>query len=262
MIERSFRTGIDAVTSHRVRRLLVRVSVALCVALPAKAQQDTTVTLHYHVRPPFTVPQGDGVGGLTGGVATAAFRSAGVPFRTAQTPAARFLEIIRANQGQDCGIGWFRNAERELVGKFTRPLYRDEPMVVLAAADSTRVKGSETLVDLLRNPELTLLVKQSYSYGRELGPLLAQYHVRREVVSVENTQMQRMVAAKRADYMFATPEETALTVAQGGLKPEQFHIWRPAGMPRGEYRYLYCSKAVPDATIERLNDALARAKVL
>ena len=34
--------------------------------------------------------------------------------------------------GLHCGIGWFRNAERAALGKFSKPLYRDRPFGALA----------------------------------------------------------------------------------------------------------------------------------
>lgn len=194
--------------------------------------------------------------GLTGSVVTAALKAAGIEMTVHDTPASRFLALIRRNEGLDCGVGWFKNPEREAIGKFTKPLYQDEAMVALTYANNSRIKPSDTVESVLANPDLTLLVKQSFSYGKTLDALMEKLQPRREQVATENLHMIRMIQAKRADYMWISPEESTAAIIAAGLQPGEFKQIKLANMPPGEFRYLWCSKAVPDAVIAKLNDAI------
>lgn len=214
------------------------------------------VALHYNSRPPYLIVQEGTLSGLTGSAAIAAFKASGVPFVIKETPAARQLKVVKDNEGMDCGVGWFKNPEREAYAKFTKPIYQDEPQIVLTAADNTKIKATDSIESVLGNQDLNLLVKNSYSYGKALDAMIEKYRPRRQTVSAENIQMFKMVQAQRADYMFAAPEEAAVTIPIAGFQPSQFNLIKLAHMPKGEYRYIMCSQSVPDDTIARLNEAI------
>jgi len=229
------------------------VSAALGAVSGAVAQ---TVTLHYNSRPPYLIVQDNVLTGLTGSPAVAAFRAGGVPYVVVETSAKRQLKVLQDNSGLDCAVGWFKNPERETFAKFTKPIYQDEPQIVLTAVDSAKIKASDAVESVLANPNLSLLVKKSYSYGSALDALIDKYQPRREVVAVENIQMFKLVLAKKADYMFTAPEEALVTIPLAGLQASQFNLIKLAHMPKGEYRYILCSQRVPDATIAKLNAAI------
>lgn len=226
---------------------------ALGASTVASAQ---TVALHYNSRPPYLTVQDGVLSGLTGSPAVAAFKASGVPFVIKETPATRQLKILKDNDGADCAIGWFKNAEREAFAKFTKPIYQDEPQIVLTAAGNTKFKATDTVEAVLANQGLTLLVKSSYSYGKGLDALIEKHLPKRHTVGAENIQMFKMVQAQRADYMFTAPEEASVTIPMAGFQQDQFHLIKLANMPKGEYRYILCSHSVPDETIARLNAAI------
>ena len=59
----------------------------------------------------------------------------------------------------DCAVGWFKNSEREAFAKFSKPIYQDEPQVVLTAIENHKIKSTDTVESVLANHDLNLLVK-------------------------------------------------------------------------------------------------------
>ena len=163
---------------------------------------------------------------------------------------------MKDNKGLDCLVGHFRNPEREGYAKFTEPIFQDEPRIALTASVNTVLKDGNSVEAVLANKEQVLLVKQSYSYGQVLDSLIEKYQPSRQSVAVENLQMLRMIAAKRADYMFITPLEASTAITEAGLAKELFKMVKLENMPKGDLRYILCSKSVSDETIEKLNAAI------
>ncbi len=212
------------------------------------------ITLHFNERPPYLVAAADGSAtGLSATPARQAFAAAGIAVRWAQTPTTRQLSVIRDNEGLDCAIGWFRKPDREAFAKFSKPIYRDRPTVVLAHAAFV---PERRLADLLRRPGVTVLVKDNYSYGAMIDALLAEKRAFVLSTTAENQQMLRMVAERRVDMMFAAEEEAQYLVGQAGAAARGVQMLRLEDVPMGERRHLMCSKRVPDALLERLNAAI------
>lgn len=214
------------------------------------------VALHYNERPPYLVSKDGQLTGLTGSPAVAAFTAAGIPFTLHSTPSARQLVVIKENSGADCGVGWFKNEEREGYGKFTKPIYQDKPQIALTSAKNTKVKDGETVESILGNKGLTLLVKQGYSYGKTLDAMIAKLQPTSNAVTGENVQMLKMIHAERADYMFIAPEEADGLIAAGGINPAEIRKANFSNAPHGESRYILCSKGVSDEIITKLNNAI------
>ena len=217
------------------------------------------ITLHYQERPPYSSTAGDGrVHGLLATAAARACQKAQLPCTWARTPGQRQLALIQTGHGWDCGLGWFRNAERESLGRFSAALYQDRPYMALARR-GTPWEPQRSLAALLADTTLPLLVKEGYSYGALLDRLIAEHAGQVRRTSAENQQMARMIEAGRAGWMIVAPEEAEVLLAEpapgGAPPPLQLHPL--PGVPAGQTRHLYCNKAVPEAVIERLNRALA-----
>ncbi len=65
-----------------------------------------------------------------------------------------------------------------------------------------------------------------------------------------------MVRRERVDYMIMAEEEAKDLLAQPDFADAGLAIYHLANPPAGEYRYLMCSKSVPDAVIARINQAI------
>lgn len=214
------------------------------------------IALHYNERPPYLVLKDGQLSGLTGAPAVAAFKAAGIAFTLHLTPTARQLAMIKDNAGMDCGIGWFKNEEREGFARFTKPIYQDRPQIALTVAKNTKVKEGDTVESILGNKNLTLLVKQGYSYGKTLDALIAKLQPVQHAVAVENVQMLKIILAERADYMLIAPEEADGLIATSEVNPADIRKANFSNAPNGENRYILCSKNVPDETISKLNSVI------
>jgi polar amino acid transport system substrate-binding protein len=228
-------------------------------AAQAPAAAATVLTLHYQERPPYSQSNADGhVTGLLATPATRACQKAQLTCTWARTPGQRQLSLIQTGQGWDCGLGWYRNPEREALGRFSAPLYQDRPYMALARR-GTPWDPQRGLPGLLADPALPLLVKEGYSYGPLLDGLIAQHAGQVRRTSAEAQQMARMLEAGRAGWMIVAPEEAEVLLADPGSAgaPPQLQLYPLPGVPVGQTRHLYCNKAVPEAVIERLNRALS-----
>ena len=225
-----------------------------CIALAQAAQP---ITLHYIHRPPYMMASGDGLVGLTGLPSYLAFKHAQVPVVIKETPFARQLYYLETNAGQDCMIGIFKKPEREAFAKFTKPVYQDQPQVILTtAANAPRFSAFNSVVDVFNDKSTVLMVKLAYSYGSTLDALITRYQPTVIQTADENLLMIKSIKLKMADYMFMAPEEAAVAITAAGYALNDFKQIKFKNMPDGEYRHLMCSKNVPDAVIQKLNAAI------
>jgi len=239
-----------------LRRPVAASLLAALAWLPAVHGQ-TVVNLHYQDRPPYSEGAPDGnVRGLLAEPAARAFARAGIAFAWVRTPGQRQLALIQSGDGPDCGIGWFRNAEREALGRFTRAIYQDQPFMGLARRDVTAF-GNRPLAVLLDDAAQPLLVKDGYSYGPVLDALIARNpsHVRR--TAAESAQMVRMIDAARAGWMIVAPEEAGALLAALPGATDRLRLVPLPDAPAGPTRHVYCNRSLPDAMIERLDRAIA-----
>jgi len=228
----------------------------LVAAAPAQAAEP--MELYWFDRPPYMLqrPGSDEVSGLTATPAAQAFRSAGIGFRWVSLPTMRQLVTLKEGNQPACAVGWFRNPEREQQFKFTAPIYRDQPTVALARADYL---PASTPAGTLRQPGVSVLLKDGFSYGPVIDQLLVQFGPERVVTSAETLSMANMIAAHRANLMFAAEEEASYLLEQAEHEarlPYPLKIIRFADLPPGERRHILCSRATPDDLIERLNKAI------
>ena len=267
---KAFETGTWAVHNDHMVSLklwLWTVGCALlsaCVLAPAHAvgavgTQGAPLRLLYQERPPYTSQRAVGVvDGLLAAPVQQALERAGIVARWELTPSQRQLLMVQAAQEPQepvCAVGWFRNPEREKLGRFSRPLYRDLPMGALVRADAPLADGA-ALAATLAAQRLTVLTKDGFSYGADIDQWLSAGPVRRVSTGSEPPQLVRMLLAGRADMMLVAPEEGQLLIAQhppGALRMVRFSDVLP-----GLERHLYCSNAVPEALLRRLDRELER----
>ncbi len=225
-------------------------------SIPATNTLDNVITVHYNERPPYLVTTDSGVTGLTGDPVTIAFEKGGVPYRWQQTPTKRQIYILQQNTGQDCVIAWFKNAERESFAKFSLPVYQDEPQIALARADNQSIPLNGTIEEFFKNPSLTLLVKDGYSYGDFIDQKIETYQPNRLVTTNENNGMLKMIHAGHADYLFIAPEEADGLIKASEFFANDFKKIHFTDILSGENRYILCSMQVDDRIIEQLNAAI------
>ena len=228
----------------------------LSLSLGAQAQG---LTLHYQERAPYSTTQPDGsVVGLAATPAARALAQASLAFVWARTPSQRQLALIQEGDGLHCGVGWFRNAERAALGKFSKPLYRDRPFGALARSDSPLRPGLRAH-EAMALAGHALLVKEGYSYGAQIDRLIEAQTPPPLKTSAETAQMLRMLLAGRAGWMIVSPEEAQVLRQDAGHAAAPLRSVAFQDAPAGETRHLYCNRAVPDAWLARIDQALAAA---
>ncbi len=225
------------------------------------AQTSEPVTLHYVQRPPYMMAAGEGLTGLTGGPSYLAFKTAKVAVVVKETPFARQLYYLEKNTGRDCMIGMFRRPEREAFAKYSKPVYQDQPQVIVAGvAQAKRFSDFQSVVDVFNDKKLVLLTKLGYSYGVPLDAMIEKYQPTRIQTTDENLQMLRSVRLNASSYMFMAPEEANVAIEAAGFTASDFKLIRLGNMPEGEYRHLLCSRNVPDEVMHKLNAAIRFTK--
>lgn len=156
------------------------------------------INLHYHERPPyFAQLLSKDVHGVVATPAKRAFDKAQIDFKWQETPPKRQLQLVRYNSGKDCLVGWFKNAERARFGKFTLPIYQDDPTIALARADNPAIRPKHTLKKLLTTPDLTVLRKDGYSYGQYIDKHLTLYHPDSLTTAGNNASILKMLYKRR-----------------------------------------------------------------
>ncbi|TWC36328.1 polar amino acid transport system substrate-binding protein [Pseudomonas sp. SJZ079] len=230
-------------------------TLILSAALAAQAEEP--ITLHYNERAPYlqTLDNGDIVG-LTATPVTQALRRAGIAFKWEKTPSNRQIQILEKNTGVDCMVGWFKNPQRELIGNFSLPLYRDRPTIGLARFGNSRLDSGRSLEQVLQDQQLRLLIKDGYSYGELIDGLIQRFNPRRIITTAENSTMLRMLALDRVDYFFIAEEEASELINRSKFEPGDFKLIRFSNSPAGNLRHLWCSKQVSRHRLEKINRAL------
>lgn len=238
-------------------RLVASVLAGWAWLSPVRAADPPTLTLHYQERAPYSTTAADGaVSGLVATPAAQALKAAGIAYVWMRTPGQRQLALIQEGEGLHCGVGWFRNAERVALGKFSKPLYRDKPFGALARGDS-RVRHGLRVEQALALSGETLLVKEGYSYGPQFDRLIAARRPAPARTSAEVSQMVRMLLAGRATWIVVSAEESQVLRQEAGPAAATLRTVTFVDAAPGETRHLYCNRALPDAWMARIDLALA-----
>jgi polar amino acid transport system substrate-binding protein len=235
---------------------LIAMSILFVCSIPVNAENP--IQLYYYDRAPFALTDTQGeVSGLCATPAVKAFKQAGIPFQWKKMPFKRQLVTIKHNKKMACGIGWFRNPERETFARFTDPIYQDKPAVTISKKGNKALDQHRDLKSLFEDNKIKLLVKDGFSYGTYIDELINNYDS--EIVSVVNStnvQMLQMILSGRADYFFISEEEAEHIISAAGYEVSQFQILHYNDMPAGNRRYITCSQQVTPEIIDLLNRAL------
>jgi polar amino acid transport system substrate-binding protein len=238
-----------------IRAVLAAVVVFAALTVSASAEDD--LVIYYHQRAPYSVKQADGsVKGITADIVTQAMSVAGVAYRWEELPSARQMEVLKRDEGKACGLGWFKRPEREEFAKFSTAIYHDLPTIVVAREKDQRFAGTPNIDRLFADKTLTLLTKTGYSYGGIIDKKIAEQKPKVRADASDNRIMLGMVSRERVDYMIMAEEEAKDMLSQADFAAAGLAIFHLADPPAGEYRYLMCSKSVPDDVIERINQAI------
>ncbi|XOB63235.1 hypothetical protein ACMC56_05355 [Campylobacterota bacterium DY0563] len=212
---------------------------------------EDSLIIVYEERIPYVKNDSNSITGLVATPAIQALKYSGIKYQLKEKPSKRHLYEIKANINKICAVGWFKNIQREEFAKFSYPLYQDKPLGIISRNENKNILKNISIDDLLKNKNLSLLTKASYSYGKFLDEKIKKYKTKNKIVYTDNKKMISMIAAKRADYLFISEEEAKILLDDELSKNLKF--FRVSNIPKGNKRYLICSKSVKDNTLKRIN---------
>ena len=234
---------------------LLTLLTALCAAASAPAH--TALTIEYRDKPPYSYTEANKPAGFLMERTARLLQRAGIAAHYVEVPIRRTLQHLQANQTALCSPGLYRTPEREAFARFSLPIHRDKPHVVLAhAGAAAQIRTIGRVAPLFADSSLQPGMLDGASYGQQLDHYLAS--AARPPVRAQLTPLQlaRMVGVRRVDYMLIDEEDLAWLRRDPEFAPLPLVRLELADMPRGELRYLACSQQVPAQTMERLNRAI------
>lgn len=223
------------------------------------AQGYEALKLLFEIRQPLAHRDEDGqLGGILITPIAQAMVKAGIPFTWVETPFKRQINLVEKNDEALCAVGMFKNKERQKFAKFSTSVLRDisRPSVMLAHRDFKPDK-SMNLLEALSIPGTKMLKKESASYGNAIDDVIERSRVNVVSTTAESLNMGKMIAARRADFIFV-PEDEALNMIKTIPDGDKLHIFKPQNMPQGPERYLMCSPSVSDELIQKFNRAISK----
>ncbi|MDR7295604.1 MULTISPECIES: ABC transporter substrate-binding protein [Roseateles] len=236
-----------------MRRLLLLM--ASCCAGMALAQPP--LAIEYRDKPPYSYTEGGKPAGFLMERTARLLKRAGIDARYAEVPIRRTLQHLQANQAPLCSPGLYKNPEREAFARFSLPIHRDKPHVVLAhAAAVAQIRALPRVSQLFADATLQSGVLDGVSYGQQLDQYIATAAKPAVRAQLTPLQLARMVAARRVDYMLIDEEDLGWLRKDPEFAPLPLVRMEFTDMPRGELRHLACSQQVTPQTMDKLNQAI------
>ncbi|RYH12755.1 MAG: hypothetical protein EON57_03255 [Alphaproteobacteria bacterium] len=145
----------------------------------------------------------------------------------------------------------------EAFARFSLPIHRDKPHVVLAHASvAAQIRALPRIAQLFTDASLQPGQMDGVSYGQQLDQFLAAAAKPPVRAQLAPLQLARMVGARRVDFMLIDEEDLGWLRKDPEFTPLPLVRIEFADMPRGELRYLACSPQVSQPTMDRLNQAI------
>jgi len=167
------------------------------------------------------------------------------------------IYVIQHAKRPHCSIGWFKKPDRELFAKFTHPIYRSPPLVLLTRkSNENQFKKYHSLKEIFADKQLIMARMSSFSYGSYVDHLMNQYPPVTLFLSGSQSALLRAVATGKASYLVIAPEEVDNLISSAELPRKEFVQIPLADIPHGNNRYLMCNPAVSDKQIMQLNSAI------
>lgn len=227
------------------------------MAAPCAALAQAPLAVEYRDKPPYSYTEGGKPAGFLMERTARLLKRAGLDVRYAEVPIRRTLLNLQGNQAPLCSPGLYKNPEREAFARFSLPIHRDKPHVVLAHANAAaQIRAATRVAQLFADASLQPGLLDGVSYGQPLDQLLATAAKPPIRAQLTPLQLARMVGARRVDYMLIDEEDLNWLRKDPEFTPLPLVRVEFADMPRGELRYLACSQQVTPQTMDKLNQVI------
>lgn len=232
--------------------------VAVAMTGMAHGAAAEPLSLGFLNRPGFAEMADGKPGGAFLPIAVAGVAKTGLQVEWVPLPQKRLIEQVRQDVPNYCAVGIYKTPERLGFAKFSEPFYRDRRFVVVSTrAKEADIKNHKAFISLAKDAQFKLGAVDGFSYGTEIDAQIKAMTTSLDLAVVTPDKLLAKLAAGRIDYTLAAPEEFDISVKLSGAKPDDFARVAFDDMPKGALRHLMCSKSVDDATIAKLNAAIA-----
>ena len=240
----------------RTKPLLV---ILMLLSAPCLAAE---LTVYYYERMPFFGDVDGQPSGFLVDISRLIFDAAGVSYRLVNVPVVRFFEALK-RPGNSCVIGARKNREREATYSYSDDfIYQDRPFRVIVSKNRRETLPERPDIRQILASDLRLGLTEGYAYGDWLDGEIAEHRPLLQKINIgsETGKMHKMIIAGRFDYMFSVAEEAHHVVDKSRENTENLTVVEIADAPRGNLRYLLCSKGIDGALWRRINAAVGKVK--
>ena len=171
-------------------------------------------------------------------------------------PAKRIMNRIKM-ETPCASIGWFKTPKRENYARFSKGIYKNEPLQILyLKKNSLKFDEQTTSAEIFGDSHLTVGLLDGYSYGAVVDARIAIRKPKQVRVVGGFPQLLRMLLAERFSYCIVAPEEIDMLIGSNNLDPALFEHKRLDDMPAGNVRHLMFSSGVPPEIVDQVNSAI------
>lgn len=240
--------------------MLKRLLVLLCGLIlfcPARSGSAEPLDIFYFEYPPYYRQlENQEASGIIVDIARRVFAAAGVEPKFSFMPAKRILHEIQSGR-PGASLGWFKTPEREQFALFSLPVYVNRPVgVFFLREDEEKFRPFSTLEGVLDSGQFVLGRVQGFSEGPHLDAMLGKYKDKTVQVAADSVRLLRMLESRRCDFMLVPPEETDVLLEAAKAPREKFMLRAMSDIPQGNLRYIMYSRTVPQALIQRIDQAI------
>lgn len=223
----------------------------------AAASDDPTITLVYNNYPPYKVRISEQkAAGLVLAPLEEAFTKAGVPFVWREMPHARQIAMIKYNSSKVCAVGLYKTKERGTFGKFTDPIYKGGPFVIVTNRENDNVENRTSLSELFANKINWVVLVHSKSYGGELDALIKNGGAAVSYAD-DDLMILNMLEHNHGQYTLFEYDKINFLKKMGVWDEKKLFAYNPKDAPTGEFWYAICSKKVDDSVLVKINKFLS-----
>lgn len=240
------------------RNLVAILGLILVLTLVGPVFSEQALTVYYFPRPPLYIVNSDGsAGGFLSEIVKLVFNDAGIKYEFKNVPTKRILENLRQKE-YSCGIGWFKNPEREQFALFSESIYRDLPMAAVIHKDKVAGLPANPTMEQLLTSKLTLGLKEGFSYGPWAEEAIQKFKPTTVTTTTEQVNLLLMITNGRADYTFMSVEEATWLLQSDQTLGAGLKVVKVQDAPEGNSRYIMFSQGVDKAVVDKVNQSIAK----
>jgi hypothetical protein len=210
----------------------------------------------YDLRAPLMEMQGGKLAGSVGTPAARVLEQAGVEVSLQEMPVLRQDAEVRNARQPVCAIGRLYSEERAAHGLFSVPIVRGPRYVGIVRREAPPPSPASLLAWSSRS-ELRWGVQAGFHYSDAIQRLMRSSLAQITPFNRTGDNLIQLLLAERIDFTLLQEDEAALLLASAAARGKLAAL-PLSDLPAGENRYFYCSRNVPQTTLNKLNAELVK----